>query len=58
MNASHMLLLLVFSLLVSTVFAALLRNDFTSQLRFGALLFGAFVLSVLVVGWLMYPFPG
>jgi ABC-type sugar transport system permease subunit len=57
MNASHLLLLLVFSLLVSTVFAALLRNDLKSQLRFGALLFGAFVLSVVVVGWLMYPFP-
>jgi hypothetical protein len=57
MNASHLLLLLVFSLLVSTVFAALLRNDLASQLRFGALLFGAFVFSVIVVGWLMYPFP-
>jgi hypothetical protein len=56
-SASHLLLLLVFSLLVSTVFAALLRNDFESQLRFGGLLFGAFVLSVIVVGWLMYPFP-
>jgi hypothetical protein len=56
-SASHLLLLLVFSLLVSTVFAALLRNDLESQLRFGALLFGAFVLSVIVVGWLMYPFP-
>ena len=57
MIASHLLLLLVFSLLVSTVFATLLRNDPASRLRFGALLFGAFVLSVVVVGWLMYPFP-
>jgi hypothetical protein len=54
---SHLLLLLIFSVLVSTVFAALLRNDLKSQLRFGALLFGAFLLSVIVVGWLMYPFP-
>lgn len=57
MIASHLLLLLVFSLLVSTVFATLLRNDLRSRLRFGALLFGAFLLSVAVVGWLMYPFP-
>lgn len=57
MTASHLLLLLVFSLLVSTVFATLLRNDLRSRLRFGALLFGAFLLSVVVVGWLMYPFP-
>ena len=57
MKPSHLLLLLIFSVLVSTVFAALLRNDLKSQLRFGALLFGAFLLSVIVVGWLMYPFP-
>jgi hypothetical protein len=57
MRPSHLLLLLIFSLLVSTVFATLLRNDLKSQLRFGALLFGAFLVSVIVVGWLMYPFP-
>lgn len=54
---SHVALLLVFSLLVSTVFATLLRDDLKSRLRFGALVFGTFVLSVVVVGWLMYPFP-
>jgi hypothetical protein len=55
--SSHLVLLLVFALLASTVFATLLRNDLRSRLRFGALLFGAFVLSVLLVGWLMFPFP-
>jgi heme A synthase len=54
---SHFALLLIFSALVSTVFATLLRDDRRSRLRFGALLFGAFLLSVVVVGWLMYPFP-
>jgi hypothetical protein len=54
---SHFALLLIFSLLVSTVFATLLREGSRSRLRFGAILFGAFLLSVLVVGWLMYPFP-
>jgi hypothetical protein len=55
--SSHLVLLLVFALLASTVFATLLRNDLRSRLRFGALLFGAFVLSVVLVGWLMFPFP-
>jgi len=54
---SHFILLLIFSLLVATVFATLLREDGPSRLRFGALVFGAFLLSVIVVGWLMYPFP-
>lgn len=55
--SSHFLLLLVFALFVSVVFAVLLRDDARSQLRFGGLLFGAFVLSAIVLGWLMYPFP-
>ena len=54
---SHFLLLLVFALFVSIVFAVLLRDDARSQLRFGGLLFGAFVLSAVLLGWLMYPFP-
>ena len=57
MKASHLLSLLLFSALVSTVFATLLRDDLRSRLRFGAILFGAFVLSAVAVGWLMYPFP-
>ena len=54
---SHLLNLLVFSVLVSAVFAALLRNDTRNRLRFGLTAFGAFVVSALVVGWIMYPFP-
>jgi hypothetical protein len=54
---SHLISLLIFSALVSTVFATLLREDLRSRLRFGAILFGAFVLSAIAVGWLMYPFP-
>lgn len=55
--ASHLLTLVVFSGLVSTVFATLLRDDPRSRLRFGLKLFAAFVGSVLLVGWLMAPFP-
>jgi hypothetical protein len=55
--ASHLLNLAVFSGLVSAVFAMLQRSDKKSRLRYGLMAFGAFVLSALVVGWLMYPFP-
>lgn len=57
MIASHLLTLVVFSTLVSIVFATLLREDRKSRVRFGLMAFGAFVLSAVVVGWLMYPFP-
>ena len=54
---SHLATLLVFSALVSAVFATLLRDDTASQLRFGLKVFVAFVGSAIVVGWLMAPFP-
>jgi len=54
---SHFLLLLLFALFVSIVFAVLLRDDARSQLTFGAVLFGGFVMSAVMLGWLMYPFP-
>ena len=57
MTHSHVLTLLVFSALVSTVFATLLRDTTKTRLRFGLWAFGAFVLSTLVLGWLMNPFP-
>ena len=57
MIASHLLALIVFSTLVSVVFAMLLREDGKARVRFALMTFGAFVLSAVVVGWLMYPFP-
>ena len=57
MIASHLLALIVFSTLVSVVFAMLLREDRKARVRFALMTFGAFVLSAVVVGWLMYPFP-
>jgi hypothetical protein len=54
---SHLVTLVVFSALVSTVFAVLLRDTLRDRLRFGLLAFGAFVLSTLVIGWLTNPFP-
>jgi hypothetical protein len=55
--ASHLVALVTFSVLTSAVFATLLRDDLRSRLRFGLLAFAAFVVSALVVGWVMFPFP-
>lgn len=54
---SHLLLLLVFALLVSAVFATLSRDEPRAQVRTGAMMFGGFVLAGLVLGWVMYPLP-
>jgi len=54
---SHLLTLVVFSALVSTVFAALLRDSPRERLRFFLLAFAAFVASAVLVGWLTNPFP-
>ena len=55
--ASHVGLLLVFSMCASIVFATLLRDDPGEQLRFGARLFGGFVGAGVALGWLLYPLP-
>jgi hypothetical protein len=54
---SHLGLMLVFSLFVSVVFAALSRDDPKAQVLLGARLFGGFVAAGLVIGWLLYPLP-
>ena len=54
---SHLFLLLLFSFLVALVFAMLLRDEPREQFRFGGMVFGGFVLSAVLLGWLMYPFP-
>jgi len=57
MMRSHLVLLVLFSCFVSVVFAAITKDDVRDQVRFGALLFGGFIVSAIVLGWLMYPFP-
>jgi hypothetical protein len=54
---SHFALLVLFAFFVSLVFAVIAKDDGREQLRFGGLMFGGFVVSALVLGWLMYPFP-
>jgi hypothetical protein len=54
---SHFVLLALFALLVSIVFAVLMRDDPRQQARTAALFFGGFVATAFVLGWLMYPLP-
>jgi hypothetical protein len=54
---SHFFLMIVFALLVSLVFAVLVKDDPRARLRFGAIVFAAFVGGALALGWLMYPLP-
>jgi hypothetical protein len=54
---SHLLLMALFAALVSTVFAALLRDRPRDQVVLGVRLFGSFIVVALVLGWLMYPLP-
>jgi hypothetical protein len=49
--------MLVFAFFVAVVFAMLMKDQPREQVRFGASVFGGFILSALVLGWLMYPFP-
>lgn len=55
--STHFTLLLVYAFLVAVVFAMLMKDQPREQLRFGAMVFGGFIVTALVLGWLMYPFP-
>jgi hypothetical protein len=54
---SHLALLSIFAFFVSLVFAVIAKDEPRDQLRFGGMMFGGFLASALVLGWLMYPFP-
>lgn len=57
MIPSHLVSLLVFSILVSIVLAFLQRNETQARVRYGLKVFVAFVASTFVIGWLMAQFP-
>jgi hypothetical protein len=57
MIRSHLLSLVLFSGLVSVVFAFLQRETAAARLRFGGKVFAAFVLSTFVLGWVMAQLP-
>jgi hypothetical protein len=56
-TTSHFLLMVLFAFFVSLVFAVLLKDEPREQLKTGAMMFGGFVLTAYVLGWLMFPFP-
>jgi hypothetical protein len=49
--------MVVFALLVSIVFAVLLRDEPREQVRSGGLMFGGFVAAALAMSWLLLLFP-
>ena len=54
---SHVGLLVVFAFFVSLIFSLLTKDDPRDQVRFGGILFVGFLVTAVVLGWLMYPFP-
>ena len=54
---SHFWLMVFFSACVSIVFGALMRDETTEQVRFALLVFVGFVVTGVVLSWLMFPFP-
>jgi hypothetical protein len=54
---SHLVLLVLFAFFVSLVFAVIAKDNAREQLRLGGLMFAGFLVSALVLGWLMLPFP-
>jgi heme/copper-type cytochrome/quinol oxidase subunit 4 len=54
---SHLLLMAVFAIFVSLVFALIAKDEPREQARLGGLMFAGFMGAAIVLGWLMYPFP-
>ena len=54
---SHLLQMTLYSTLVSTFFAVLMRRTRREQLRLGAILWLAMVGGALALAYLMFPFP-
>jgi hypothetical protein len=52
---THLGLLVAFAAFVSIAFAVLMRDEPREQLKFGAKLFGTFIGSAVLLGWLLYP---
>ena len=57
MILSHFTALLIFALIVSTVFALITKSEPREQLRYGLFVFLSFLAVAIAVGWIMYPLP-
>ena len=55
---SHFLLMVLYALQISLFFALLWRRTRRGQLRLFLQLFGVLIGGGLLLGWLMFPFPG
>ena len=55
---SHFLHMLLYSFLVASFFAMLMRDTPRDRLRMGAIIWLAMVGGGLALAFLMYPFPG
>lgn len=54
---NHFLFMVIFSAVVSLVFAFIAKNDAGQRGKYFLYLFCCFVLLSVLVGWIMYPFP-
>jgi hypothetical protein len=54
---SHLALMAIFALMVSVVFATLMRDNPGDQLRFGGRLFASFLGFAFLAGWVLYFLP-
>ena len=54
---SHLLHMVLYSVIVSTFLAVLVRHDLRSRLRLGLTLWSAMVGGALALAYAMYPFP-
>ena len=57
MILSHFTSLVIFAVIVSTVFAIITKNEPREQLRYGVFVFLSFLAVAIVVGWIMFPLP-
>ena len=49
--------MVLYAFFVSVVFAVLMRDEPSEQIKTAAMMLGGFVAVAYVLGWLMYPFP-
>ena len=54
---THLGVMVLFAFFVSAIFATLMRDTVSQQLRLGARLMGAFVGGGVLLGWLLYVLP-
>jgi hypothetical protein len=54
---SHFAHLVIYSAIIATFFSALTRRELKEQLRFGGLVFLGMAGGVLLLAYLMLPFP-